>query len=90
MESHLDKLARRAQALIARYDHLEGRLVHGEESGMGAVDSEGMHRASEGGRDALRLKQIRGKKERLAYAVERLMMQAQQKERQLRISVAGK
>lgn len=89
VEAQLDKLERREQALIARCDLLEGRLSHGEEGGMGA-DSRGTHRASEGGREALRLKQMRGKKERLAYAVERLLLQAQQKERQLRMSVAGK
>ena len=40
-------------------------------------------------REALRLKQLRGKKERLSYAVERLVLQAQQKERLLRNSVAA-
>ena len=40
-------------------------------------------------REALRLKQLRGKKERLGYAVERLVLQAQQKERLLRNSVAA-
>lgn len=90
METHLDKLERREQALIARCDLLEGRLSHSEEGGLGAAGSSGRNRASDGGREALRLKQMRGKKERLAYAVERLMMQAQQKERQLRMSVAGK
>ena len=44
---------------------------------------------AEGGREALRLKQMRGKKERLGYAVERLVLQAQQRERQLRMSVAA-
>lgn len=89
VETHLDKLERREQALIARCDLLEGRLSHGEEDELGA-NTKGTHRASEGGREALRLKQMRGKKERLAYAVERLVMQSQQKERQLRMSVAGK
>ena len=42
--------------------------------------------SGEGSREALRLKQLRGKKERLGYAVERLVLQAQQKERQLRVS----
>lgn len=73
--------------MIARGDLLEGRLSHGED---GAGVARGQSRASEGGREALRLKQMRQKKERLAYAVERLTMQAQQKERQLRLSVAGK
>jgi len=43
----------------------------------------------EQGREALRLKQMRQKKERLSYAVERLTLQAQQKERQLRMSMAA-
>lgn len=87
VESQLDRLERREQALIARGDLLNGRLSHGEE---GVRSQKGRGRASEGGREALRLKQMRGKKERLAYAVERLTLQAQQKERQLRLSVAGK
>jgi DASH complex subunit SPC19 len=40
-------------------------------------------------RETLRLKQMKGKKERLGYAVERLVLQAQQRERQLRMSVAA-
>lgn len=52
--------------------------------GRSSVDISG-----EGSREALRLKQLRGKKERLGYAVERLVLQAQQKERQLRMSVAA-
>ena len=40
-------------------------------------------------REALKLKQLRAKKERLGYTVERLGLQAQQKERQLRLSVAA-
>lgn len=43
----------------------------------------------EQGREALRVKQMRRKKERLSYAVERLTLQAQQRERQLRMSVAA-
>jgi DASH complex subunit SPC19 len=93
VESHLEKLARREQALIARTELLEGRI--GEErrasgvrgSGAGKRSSVGM--SGEGSREALRLKQLRGKKERLSYAVERLVLQAQQKERQLRMSVAA-
>ena len=56
-------------------------------SGVGDRSSVGM--SGEGSREALRLKQLRGKKERLSYAVERLVLQAQQKERQLRMSVAA-
>ena len=42
----------------------------------------------EAGREALRMKQLRQKKERLSFAVERLTLQAQQRERQLRMSMA--
>ena len=107
MEDHLDKLARREQALIAKCELQEGRLSSRKISGgMGkvglfrgrgeletervgsreeSVDSVGV----EQGREALRLKQMRQKKERLSYAVERLTLQAQQKERQLRMSMAA-
>jgi DASH complex subunit SPC19 len=38
---------------------------------------------------AIRISQARQKKERLSYAIDRLQMQAQQKERQLRKSLAA-
>jgi DASH complex subunit SPC19 len=43
----------------------------------------------EGEERALRLKVLRQKKERLGYAVERLTLQSQQRQRQLRMSVAA-
>ncbi len=94
VESHLDKLARREQALIARSELLEGRIGEGRASMGGARGSGAGERSSvgingDGSREALRLKQLRGKKERLGYAVERLVLQAQQRERQLRMSVAA-
>ena len=94
VDSHLDKLARREQALIARTELLEGRIGEGRASmsgarGSGARDRSSVGMSGEGSREALRLKQLRGKKERLSYAVERLVLQAQQKERQLRMSVAA-
>ena len=59
-------------------------------SGAGATDGrKSLGMSGEGSREALRLKQLKGKKERLGYAVERLTLQAQQRERQLRRSVAG-
>ena len=67
---------------------------------MSGEDGEAMKKAAELGRkslagegdvsrEALKLKQLRAKKERLGYTVERLGLQAQQKERQLRLSVAA-
>jgi len=102
VEAHLDKLSRREAGLIAKYELQEGRLASARasraaESGPGAVagpedddnETDGGVGAKdvEAGREALRMKQIRQKKERLSYAVERLTLQAQQKERQLRMSV---
>lgn len=57
--------------------------------GVGDRGSMGVGVGGEGSREALRLKQLRNKKERLSYAVERLVLQAQQRERQLRMSVAA-
>jgi len=90
VESILDRLERREQALIARCSLLEGRLSHGEDGGeLRERNNNNSYNASEEAREALRLKQVRQKKERLAYAVERLQMQAQQKRRQLRMSIAA-
>ena len=107
VETHLDKLARREQALIAKCELQEGRLSSSRSSGgiakagrtRGRGDSEADRQGSreesvdrvglEQGREALRLKQMRQKKERLSYAVERLTVQAQQRERQLRMSMAA-
>ena len=41
------------------------------------------------GLEAMKMQQLRQKKERLVYAIERLQMQAQQRERQLRKSMAA-
>lgn len=38
---------------------------------------------------SLKLKALRAKKERLGYAIERLELQSQQRQRQLRMSVAA-
>ena len=96
ISTHLDKLSRREQALIARSELLEGRI--GEErrnstASGGRGTAPGRENSSVGikgeSREALRMKNLRQKKERLAYAVERLTLQAQQRERQLRMSVAA-
>ncbi|KAL9012289.1 MAG: hypothetical protein Q9180_009109, partial [Flavoplaca navasiana] len=94
VETHLDRLERREQALIARCELLDGRLSMSGEDGEAMKRAAGLGRKSIAGdgdssREALKLKQLRAKKERLGYTVERLGLQAQQKERQLRLSVAA-
>ncbi|KAL8967840.1 MAG: hypothetical protein Q9197_005201 [Variospora fuerteventurae] len=96
VETHLDRLERREQALIARCELLEGRLsTNGEDgqamtrSSAGGAGRKSLAGEGDGSREALKLKAVRAKKERLGYAVERLSLQAQQRERQLRMSVAA-
>ena len=99
--TYIAKLERRQQALIAKSELQEGRLSQlGGEEGLkkkrslerlvrkaavvgGAGDGAG------GENRALKLKALRQKKERLGYAVERLTLQSQQRQRQLRMSVAA-
>lgn len=57
--------------------------------GGGSRSIVGAGRDGEFSKEALRLKQLRRKKEALEYAVERLNLQAQQRQRQLRMSVAA-
>ena len=57
-------------------------------SGKGRGEDGGRARAMNGLQE-LKYKQLRQKKERLSYAVETLELQARQRERQLRMSMAA-
>ncbi|GAB7359773.1 hypothetical protein MBLNU230_g6944t1 [Neophaeotheca triangularis] len=89
VDVYLDKLARKEQGLIAKCDLQEGRLGR-----RGSMQQE--REASAGGEEGdslsqleeTRLANLRQKKERLAYAVGRLELQAGQRSRQLRKSMA--
>ena len=108
MESYLDKLERREQALIAKCQLQEGRLGRDSLPTTGAFaastsrsdaahlgssySSSAAFAASVGAGttvSALKMNQVRQKKERLSYAIDRLQLQAQQRERQLRKSLAA-
>lgn len=94
VENYLDKLERREQSLVAKCDLNDGRL--GRDSTGGAA-SRPVSRAAAGGSSAravnaqqeLRFKQLKARKDRLSYAVETLELQAKQRERQLRMSMAA-
>lgn len=89
VSTYLDKLERREQSLIARCELQEGRLSHASAvKDDGAADASGRATAA-ASIEGLKAKQLRQKKDRLSYAVERLTLQAQQRERQLRKSMAG-
>ena len=90
VETYLDKLERREQSLIAKAELQEGRLSQPSRSSYGAKSpgagkgGAGLSRVEE-----MKLQQLRQKKERLSYAVSRLELQAGQRERQLRKSMAA-
>jgi DASH complex subunit SPC19 len=102
VETHLDKMSRREQGLIAKADLQEGRLSNpaqqhntgsssrqssrSRQSTAGASSS--MAGAGLSNLEQLKMSQLRQKKERLSYAVSRLELQAGQRERQLRKSMA--
>ncbi|KAF2103867.1 DASH complex, subunit Spc19 [Rhizodiscina lignyota] len=97
VSNYLDKLERREQSLIAQCELQEGRLSQG---GPSSRPSSALGRNSRrmtggaglggvGGLEGVKVQQLRQKKERLSYAVERLTLQAQQRERQLRMSMAA-
>ncbi|KAH8588631.1 DASH complex subunit Spc19, partial [Bisporella sp. PMI_857] len=93
-EMYVAKMERRREALVARSELLEGRLEGGGElrrkrSVERIVKGEGRLKGGAGNEEmASRLKALTAKKERLGYAVERLGLQSQQRQRQLRMSVA--
>lgn len=68
---------------------MSGEDAEGMRKGSGGTSRKSITAEGDGSREALKLKQMRAKKERLGYAVERLGLQAQQRERQLRLSVAA-
>jgi len=105
VDAYLDKLERREKSLIAKCELQEGRLSQSQSQsqrqstgalkspgakgfiGLGAsgqVESVGVSKLEE-----VKMQQLRQKKERLSYAVGRLELQASQRERQLRKSMAA-
>lgn len=95
VSNYLDKLERREQSLIAKYDLNEGRLSRdtGRTSSSAFSRPSGVEAAPAAPKlnplEELKHRQLRQKKERLSYAVDRLTLQAQQRERQLRMSMAA-
>lgn len=98
VEIYLDKLQRREQSLIAKAELQEGRLSRpaaaqrtssaGPEGGKANPTAEGAGTGGLSQVEVARLQQMRQKKERLSYAVSRLELQAGQRQRQLRKSMA--
>jgi DASH complex subunit SPC19 len=102
VSTYLDKLERREQSLIAKYELQQGRLDSttpvsasrpGSRGRAKSFSKVGAGGASSGagnlsGLEVMKMKQLRQKKERLNFAIERLQLQAGQRERQLRKSMA--
>ncbi|ESZ93204.1 hypothetical protein SBOR_6400 [Sclerotinia borealis F-4128] len=101
-ESLISRLQRKEEQLIARSQLLSGRLESATSSTSNLTSKAaklsrkkswelGLNKNANGGGNeekAMKLKLLRQKKERLGYAVERLGLQSQQRQRQLRMSVA--
>jgi DASH complex subunit SPC19 len=87
-------MARREQSLQAKAELQEGRLSNPNQGGrQSSVSRQSATGASAGAGglsslEQLKISQLRQKKERLSYAVGRLELQAGQRERQLRKSMA--
>ncbi|KAF1809950.1 mitotic spindle biogenesis protein Spc19 [Eremomyces bilateralis CBS 781.70] len=96
---YLDKLERREKSLIAKYELQAGRLNEDvpapRQNKFPQRESKPTRSGSAGASGAgaalgnMKAMQLRQKKERLSYAVERLEMQAKQQERRLRMSMAA-
>ncbi|KAE9963972.1 hypothetical protein BLS_008773 [Venturia inaequalis] len=101
VSTYLDKLERREQSLIAKHDLQQGRLDSSSSTrpaSRGRPKSFSKPTSGNAGRDGkanltgldiMKMKQLRQKKERLTFAIERLQLQAGQRERQLRKSMAA-
>lgn len=93
VENYLDKLERREQSLIAKCDLNDGRLGRDSTNSSNPRPTSGAAQRSAGkaisAQQELRFKTLRAKKDRLSYAVETLELQAKQRERQLRMSMAA-
>jgi DASH complex subunit SPC19 len=90
VETYLDKLERKEKGLIAKAELQEGRLGQRRQSEVGKSPARGLGKAVGvgGSMEEVRAQQLRAKKERLSYAVGRLELQASQRQRQLRKSMA--
>ncbi|KAI0994553.1 hypothetical protein K3495_g13628 [Podosphaera aphanis] len=99
-ESTISKLERKEKNLVARSELLEGRLEGARFSGAKGsgvdhqlIGSRVSRKAGSSGagmeENVSKLKVLKQKKERLAYVVERLTLQSQQRQRQLRKSIAA-
>ncbi|KAI5364547.1 Putative DASH complex subunit Spc19 protein [Septoria linicola] len=90
VETYLDKLERREQSLMAKAELQEGRLAQPSRASSGSKSpARRPGAAGLGNMDEMKMQQLRQKKERLSYAVGRLELQASQRQRQLRKSMAA-
>ncbi|THW11209.1 DASH complex, subunit Spc19 [Aureobasidium pullulans] len=88
---YLDKLQRREESLIAKCELQQGRLSsrHPEQQYHSKGSAQSSSHVGVTPLEELKMQQLRQKKDRLSYAVGRLELQANQRERQLRKSMAG-
>ncbi|POS87513.1 hypothetical protein EPUL_002324 [Erysiphe pulchra] len=98
-ESYIAKLERKQQGLVARSQLLSGRLDGAQVSSSYKMQENYKKKenklvkpcgiSSSNEQKATRLKILRQEKERLGYTIERLVLQSQQRQRQVRKSIAA-
>lgn len=95
VSTYLDKLERREQSLVAKYELQQGRLDMQQRTPTTSRPTSRARGKSLGGgggslgmAEQLKMKQLKQKKDRLQFAIDRLQLQAGQRERQLRKSMA--
>jgi DASH complex subunit SPC19 len=95
VSTYLDKLERREQSLVAKHELQQGRLDMQQRTPTNSRPASRVRAKSIGGAggtlgmaEQLKMKQLKQKKERLQFAIDRLQLQAGQRERQLRKSMA--
>jgi DASH complex subunit SPC19 len=76
VETHLAKMERHEQALVAKAELQEGRLEQHAASRAGKDQGDAFGAIAGTGEKAERLRALRAKKERLTYTVQRLNLQA--------------
>jgi DASH complex subunit SPC19 len=91
VETYLDKLDRREQSLVAKCELQRGRLSSTNSASTKRAMPGTTKAVGAGGAtiSSIKMSQARQKKERLSYAIDRLQLQAHQKERQMRKSLAA-
>lgn len=86
---HLEKMSRREQSLVAKYELNQGRLDREDISAAPKARIRNLESQANASLQSMKARQLKQRKERLELSIQTLQLQAMQKERQLRKSMAA-